>query len=168
MRRADPATSSLAPPFRSSRSWRIDAPTERVWAALADADRYADWWPFLRGLDTGEGFVDGAVWTCAVRPPLPYSVRFRVHLVRIVPGRSVRAAVSGDVTGDATLEVSPEGDSTALALRSELRPSRPLLRGLSLVARPVARWGHDAVLDQGVERMVRLGVDGSSSSPGTS
>jgi hypothetical protein len=61
--------------------------------------------------------------------------------------------VSGDVTGEAALELAAAGAGTSLTLVSSLRPSRPLLRVASALALPVTRWGHDAVLDQGVGRL---------------
>ena len=84
-----------------------------------------------------------------MQPPLPYAVRFDLVLTEVVEGRAVGARVEGDVRGDAHIEIAPDGEGSALRLTSSLAPTHPMLRAVARVARPIASFGHDWVLDTG-------------------
>lgn len=135
---------------------------EDLWERIAQVQDYSAWWPWLRQFDPGSGLVDGAAWRCEVVPPLPYVVRFVVHVERVDATRSVSASVSGDIRGIArlTLDQSTDGGTRA-TLVSRLAPSHPLLRGFGRVARPLVERGHDWVLDQGREQFISRGLDTS-------
>jgi len=119
---------------------------------------YPSWWPWLQTFD-GTLLADGERWTCTVHPPLPYRVSFELVLRDVVPLRSVAADITGDITGTARIDLSPTvaptgGAGTRLHLVSELAPERPLLRGLSRVTSAIPRYGHDQILDRGLEQFV--------------
>jgi uncharacterized protein YndB with AHSA1/START domain len=142
--------------FCSDRAWSFDDGREVVWRAMARTDHFDRWWPWLRDFDPGDGLHRGATWRCAVVPPLPYVVAFELHLHDVVDGHRVTAAVSGDVVGTATLVLaSIPGGGTSVRLSSELRPASTVLRSFGAVARPLVQWGHDWVLDQGVQQFAR-------------
>lgn len=133
---------------RSDRRHVFGQERAKVWEAMGRVEEYRRWWPWLRTFEA-EALRAGDVWECTVQPPLPYSLRFSIALGEVVPSESVRATVSGDVTGTAELELSDVAEGCAVRLRSNLSPTNPLLRGVALVARPVARFGHDWVIDTG-------------------
>ncbi|MEO5678566.1 MAG: SRPBCC family protein [Acidimicrobiales bacterium] len=137
---------------RSDRRVTFTSPPEVVWEAMTRTGDYTGWWPWLRRLDAA-GLVAGDVWGCHVQPPLPYSLRFRITIGEVVPGRSVVATVTGDITGSASVELSPgEGEATVVHVVSDLAPSASALRAFARVARPLVTWGHDWVIDQGVRQ----------------
>jgi hypothetical protein len=91
-------------------------------------------------------------WSAVVQPPLPYRLRFELHLGDVEPPRVVTADVTGDITGSARLEITPSDEGCELHLLSELRPTNPMLRAVAQVAAPMARFGHDWVLDTGLRQ----------------
>jgi len=97
----------------------------------------------------------GEVWLCEVQPPLPYALRFRVRLDEVEPARLVRATVDGDIVGSAHLELTDRPEGCRARLTSELAPRHRVLRAVARVAAPVARYGHDWVLDTGAGQFVR-------------
>jgi len=82
---------------------------------MARVEDYRSWWPWLRHFDGG-GLAAGSTWVAVVQPPLPYRLRFELHLV------------------------------------SELTPTNAVLRAVSQFAAPVARFGHEWVLDTGLRQ----------------
>ncbi|MEA2827840.1 MAG: hypothetical protein QOG43_2279 [Actinomycetota bacterium] len=137
---------------RSDRTFAFAAGPADLWSALTSVDRYPAWWPWLRRFQ-GVTFTDGAHWRCAVRAPLLYRVRFEVVLSDVVAGRSAAAAVTGDIAGHARLDVRPADDGgSELRLQSTLASRRWLLRAIARLAPPVARFGHDRLLDTGVRQ----------------
>lgn len=130
----------------SERRFRFDVRPAELWAAMGDLDEYRRWWPWLRTFE-GSGLVVGDRWRCVVQPPLPYAVRFAVVIDEVVEGERVAATVSGDVVGTARVEIHGRDDGCDALLVSRLAPAGRVLRGVAAVARPVARFGHDWVLD---------------------
>ena len=90
-----------------------------------------------------------------VRAPLPYSLRFNVHVRTVVPKERVDADITGDIEGPAALLISahPRGSAARLRWSVELRSS--FLRAGSVLGRPLMQWGHEWVVSSGVEEFRR-------------
>ncbi len=135
----------------SDRRYRFAVVPDALWAAIAETSDYQRWWPWLTTFDA-DGLIAGAVWRCAVRPPLPYTMRFTISLDEVVAPSLVAATVHGDIAGTARVEVAADGDGSAVRLRSSLAPSSPLFGIVAGIARPFVRRGHDWVLDTGARQ----------------
>ena len=140
--------------MHTERSTRIAAAPDAVWDTLRQVDRYRDWWPWLRSFDA-RGLEQGDRWTCTVRPPLPYQVTFTIVLEDVVGGEAVAARVEGDVEGEARIDLVPDTDGTDLRLVADLHAATPWLRRLDRWARPVARFGHDRIIDRALADLAR-------------
>jgi uncharacterized protein YndB with AHSA1/START domain len=135
----------------SDRHYSFDEDIDTVWKAMSSVEQFRIWWPWLRQLEARE-LAAGEVWECMIQPPLPYFLRVTVTLREVEAPRLVVAEVSGDISGSARLELSRAGQGCDVRLRSELSPTNRLLRAMSVFARPIARFGHDWVLDTGARQ----------------
>jgi uncharacterized protein YndB with AHSA1/START domain len=146
------------PPFRFDRTFEFPVGPDELWATLSRTQDFHRWWPWLRTL-RGAELAPGARAEAVVRAPLPYSLRFEVEVLDVVPLELVDARVTGDIDGPARLEVAPHelGSTARLVWEVELR--RPFLRAASRVARPAMEWGHDWVVASGM-RQFRRALDG--------
>lgn len=144
---------------RSDREYRFDQPPDVVWDALARVEDYRAWWPWLRRFDA-PGLVPGASWRCTIRPPLPYALRMTIRLDDVQPEAHVAARVTGDIQGDATVDLTPAGHGCVVQLRSTLAPSGPPLRTVARFAPWLARYGHDWVLDTGLRQFRKRALGG--------
>lgn len=132
--------------LRSDRRYRLPLTPIEVWDRISAVEQYPSWWPWLRAFD-GVDLTAGSVWSCEVRPPLPYAVRFALTVDEAVPGRSVAATVCGDIVGTATIAIAPTDVGSEVHLLADLGPDNRALRVMSFAARPLVRIGHDWVLD---------------------
>ncbi len=115
----------------------------------------------------------GDEWRCMVQPPVPYLVRFRVVIDQVEEQKIVRARVLGDVVGDATLTLEAaegrNGNSGArgcvATLHSSLAPGNTALAIVSRFAAPVARFGHDWVLDSAARQFIAKAVEPALGDP---
>lgn len=105
-----------------------------------------------------------------MQPPLPYALHFELAIDEVVAGELVTATISGDLEGSARLEVRelPDVEDTRseIRLRSDLAPTNRVLRTFAAVARPVVRFGHDWVLDTGVQQFRSRGLSGGRATDG--
>jgi len=132
----------------SDRRYHFDAPVEDVWAAIGDLGRYRLWWPWLRRFDADELAI-GQEWGCEIRPPFPFRLRLRVTLAEVEQPSWLSATVSGDVRGVGCVALTPLRGGCEVRVVSCLAPGSPALQRVSRVMRPLARLGHDWVLDTG-------------------
>ena len=138
--------------------YELPLPLVEVWALISDVSRYRTWWPWLH-LFEAAALAEGEQWRCEVQPPVPYPVRFRVAIGQIEAPLLVGAAVSGDVVGDATLTLEDGGAGCIATLRSSLAPGNRALQLVSRFAPPIARFGHDWVLDSGARQFIARAVE---------
>jgi uncharacterized protein YndB with AHSA1/START domain len=138
---------------------RFDIPIGRaeMWDIISDVDAYRSWWPWLRRFQA-TGLTQGGHWHCEVQPPLPYVVRFQVHLVEVEAPVRIEAEVTGDVVGSAHFTLLDQGESCVAELQSTLAPSSPHLRFVARLASPIARFGHDWVLESGARQFVQRAI----------
>ena len=148
----------MSVPFTFDGRWVFAVPPAGLWEAVSRTDRFQEWWPWLRSLES-EGLVEGSVARCVVRAPVPYSLRFEVAIVEVVTERLVDTRVSGDLEGPARLDVAPHPDGSEARLSWELELRDPLLRAASRVGRPLMEWGHNWVIDNGVRQFRRLAFE---------
>jgi hypothetical protein len=142
----------------SDRRFRFPVDATAFWDAVASTDDYRQWWPWLRSFDA-RGLIAGDEWRCAVRAPLGYTVRFTVHLDEVRTPTLVRATIGGDIVGRAELGVTPDRECCDVRLTSSLKPRNRGFAVLAFLAAPLARHGHDWILDTGAGQFAGRALD---------
>ncbi len=137
--------------IHSERRYCFPAGPTAFWDALDDTESWPRWWPWLRRFE-GAPLVAGSQLRGRVKPPLPYSIAVRLHVREAIAPRLIVADVTGDITGEARLDVVEDGSGCEVHLRSSLEPTHPGLRAVAGVIPVVARFGHDWVLDAGARQ----------------
>jgi uncharacterized protein YndB with AHSA1/START domain len=143
--------------FESDRRYQLPVPPAELWAALTRVDHYQSWWPWLREFDA-RLLAGDETWDCLVQPPLPYRVRFAVALDEVEAPSSVRASITGDVVGEARLDIVEHAVGCEARLVSHLEPGNGFLKAVARLAAPVVRYGHDWVLDTGARQFIDRAV----------
>jgi Polyketide cyclase / dehydrase and lipid transport len=149
-------------PFTFDRRWSFAIPPDELWAILSRTDEYPRWWSWLREFDA-DGLHDGAIARCVIRAPLPYALRFTVHVEEAVKSERVDTVIRGDLEGPARLEIEPAGAGgcrARLAWSLELRDA--VLRRLAVVGRPAMAWAHDRVVASGLRQFEQRALAGRS------
>lgn len=142
--------------IHSDRRYAFAASADDVWSALTRVDQYAQWWPWLVEFD-GTDFDVGSRWHCTVRSPLRYSVHFDIELLEVEPARRASAKVAGDISGAATLTVTPVDrggidHGSELHLVSDLASRVGLVATVDRFAPRLAEASHHWVLDTGLRQ----------------
>jgi len=150
----------------SDRRYPFPVPPVALWSALAATGDYQAWWPWLRSFDA-IGLHAGDRWHCTVRPPLPYTLRFVIHLDDVDEPRSVVSHLTGDIRGPARIDIVAVPTGSEIHLTSSLTPSTRAFGLVAALARPIARRGHDWVLDTGARQFVSRALAGRDEVSGT-
>jgi carbon monoxide dehydrogenase subunit G len=149
-------------------AFHLDLPPERVWAIISRTERYEGWWGWLREFETeGRDLETGSVLRGVVVPPLPYRMRLEVVLAQSSRPRRIDAVVSGDLRGDATLRLAPDGEGTEATVSWTIEMMQRPMRLAARLAHPLLRWGHDLVVQATVEGFRRILVAEASSLEGS-
>ncbi|MBS1213045.1 MAG: uncharacterized protein H6R26_1662 [Proteobacteria bacterium] len=138
--------------YRLVSVWHLDAPAERVWQVLTDAERWPDWWSFVEAVekvDAGEPSGRHSVWRCTWKTMLPYKLRFELCVTRIEAPVLLEAEVRGDVAGSGICRIDRKDGQTQVCYEWNVRTCRPWMRWLAPIARPVFLWNHDQVMERG-------------------
>lgn len=139
--------------FETDRSYQLPVSPDELWQVLRQVDDYRSWWPWLRRFDA-VALAAGEVWECLVHPPLPYRVRFAVVLEEVRAPGVLEASITGNVLGRARIEITDHPLGSEARLVSSLRPSNGVLKMVGRLGGPVARFGHDWVLDRGAKQFI--------------
>jgi uncharacterized protein YndB with AHSA1/START domain/mannose-6-phosphate isomerase-like protein (cupin superfamily) len=133
--------------------WDVAAPREAVFAALADARTYPEWWrPVYLNVRADGAPAVGSVSHQEFKGRLPYHLHTRSRITRMEPPHSIAAEVDGDLRGTGlwTLTENPAG-GTHVRFDWRVHADRPLLRALTPLLRPALRWNHAWAIARAVE-----------------
>jgi hypothetical protein len=134
-------------------TWILDAPRAAVWDAIHDVERWPEWWRGVRSvveLERGDEQGIGAVYAHEWRSVIPYPVRFRTRITRIVPQHLIEAEADGELAGSGRWRLHGDGD-TVVTYEWDVRTTRPWMNLVAPVARPIFRWNHNVVMHHGGE-----------------
>ena len=137
--------------YRFDNLWRLPAPREQVYAALADVDGYDHWWPQIREIHR----IDADSGRVRIRSLLPYTLD--LVLTRAVQDEALgilRVDLDGDLRGWCAWQLAAEGAGTCARFSEEVEVTPPLLRRAPLVTRPLLRGNHAHMMRSG-ERGLR-------------
>jgi hypothetical protein len=133
------------------RDHRFDLAPEVLWERIGDFGSFESWWPWLTDLQVeGVGLTQGTILYGVVTPPLPYRMELRIAFTNVRRPRSIDAAISGDLVGDAHLELRTDGDMTCVQVSWSMEMLQPAMKLANRFARPLLVWGHDRVVDMTV------------------
>lgn len=142
--------------------WRIEAPVDRVWAALADPETWPRWWPYVRsvrllkgGGADGVGSVRRIEW--ATR--LPYDLVVEVEAIELLKHERLRGRSQGQLRGEGLWVLRSEGGSTDVTYVWRVELAQRWMCWLAPLLAPVFRWNHRGVMRAGGRGLARhLGV----------
>jgi hypothetical protein len=138
--------------------WRVEAPVERVWDAIYHSQHWPAWWPGVervvevtKGDEDGVGSVRRYTW----KSRLPYRLSFEMRTTRVERPWALEGVAQGELQGTGRWRFSCDGDATVVRYDWNVRATKPWMRLLSPIARPVFAWNHDVVMGWGAEGLAR-------------
>ncbi len=144
--------------FHLITEWRLDAPVEAVWQVLTEVEDWPNWWPAVIGVeviepgdDTGVGSLRRMTW----RTALPYALSFDMRTTRVMPKTLIEGQTSGELDGIGRWTLAEYEGGTHVRYDWIVAVSKPWMRWLAPVLRPVFAWNHEEVMDWGLAGIKR-------------
>ena len=143
---------ALRRPYVFVDEWEVAAPREAVFAAIADARTWPEWWrPVYLDVDADGPAELGKESRQHFKGRLPYHLHTRSRVVALEAPRTVTAEVDGDLSGRGTWTLTPTATGTHVRFDWQVHADRKLLKALTPVLRPVFRWNHNWAIARAME-----------------
>jgi uncharacterized protein YndB with AHSA1/START domain len=135
-------------------NWSFEAPVERVWAEIADAHSWPDWWPSYRkvtALDQASTIQVGSRVATEVKGKLPYSLRFTGEVTGLQAPYLMEIKSSGALVGEGKFVLEERDGGTAVTYYWDVGTANPVLNLLARLpfVRAMIEENHDYVMDEG-------------------
>jgi uncharacterized protein YndB with AHSA1/START domain len=140
-------------------TWRIEAPIEKVWDAIYQADDWPSWW---KGVESVTKVADGdregvgSVRRYTWKSRLPYRLVFEMRTTRVEQPVALEGEATGELQGTGRWQLSQDGAITTARYFWNVRTAQAWMNLLAPIARPIFAWNHDVVMRQGGQGLARL------------
>jgi carbon monoxide dehydrogenase subunit G len=143
-------------------TWQLQAPIERLWAALNDLEHLATWYTGMqkaRELTPGDAQGVGRRVRYVIKGRLPLRLAFEATTTRSVPPRDQELQAEGELAGTGRWSLEQQGEVTTVRYYWNVRTTGPWMNLLAPLARPLFTWNSKGVMLQAGEGLARfLGV----------
>jgi len=158
-RQSRAARAVVGTPYRFLTTWLIEAPRQDVWNVLADVEAWPGWWPAVaaaRELDPGDGRRVGSRYRVRWKAPVGYAVEFDFTVHQVDEPRRMAGRSSGDLEGAGVWRLFEENGVTAVTYEWQVITTKPWMKALGPLPRPLIRLSHHRVMSGGGEALKRL------------
>jgi uncharacterized membrane protein len=145
--------------------WHFDAPVERVWDAIKDSESWPEWWKGVirvEELKSGDPDGLGAIHRSTWKSALPYTLEFNSEIMRIERPKLIEARAFGELEGKGLWQFEAISDDvTRVQYDWQVKATKPWMKYLSPIARPIFRWNHDVIMgwgEMGLKKRLRLKI----------
>ena len=130
-------------------TWQLQAPIERVWAAISDLDQLPGWYPAVNQVQTlapgGDQGV-GARVRYGIKGRLPMRLAFEATITRVDPPRELELRAEGELAGTGRWLLDQHGDTTTVRYLWDVRTTKPWMNLVAPIARPLFAWNSKGVM----------------------
>ena len=143
------------PQYRFVTVWRLQAPIDRLFAEIDDAEAWPTWWPNVRAVEPLERAGPdkiGARFRTTFVGKLPYELRFDLRVTDREPPTSLVGVATGELEGTGEWTLWTEEDWTVVRYVWSIRTTARwmnLLAPLPFVDE-IFRLNHHAVMRSGL------------------
>ena len=144
--------------FHLVTEWSFAVPRESVWAELSKPEDWPSWWRAVKRvelLEPGDANGVGALRRMTWRTALPYSLSFDIRTVRVEPMSVIEGRAEGELRGVGIWTITADGVHTNARYDWKVEVTRPWMRFVAPLARPVFAWNHYVVMKWGARDLAQ-------------
>jgi Polyketide cyclase / dehydrase and lipid transport len=149
--------------YRFLTTWLLSAARQQAWDVLADCETWPEWWrgvEQVRELVPGDEGRLGSVYRVTWRAPLvPYRVAFDFDVTDVAEPHRMAGAARGGLEGSGVWRLFEHNGVCAVTFDWGVRTTKPWMKALAPLARPLFTHSHDLLMRRGGEDLARrMGV----------
>jgi hypothetical protein len=148
--------------YRLVTEWRIDAPLDMIFDALATPADWPMWWRYVNSVEPiaqGDPQGIGAVWRYTWSSRLPYGLTFDMTTMRSDRPHTIEGIASGELSGSGCWRLASDGDVSCVRYTWIVDTGKRWMNVAAPLLAPLFAWNHDQVMKAGGEGLARhLGV----------
>jgi uncharacterized protein YndB with AHSA1/START domain len=148
----------MAADYHYVSTWQLQAPIERVWAAISDLEQLPAWYPAVQEVQTlapGDDQRVGARVRYVIKGRLPMRLAFEATIARVDPPREAELRAEGELAGTGRWLLDQEGEITTVRYLWDVQTTRPWMNLVAPVARPLFTWNSKGVMLQAGQGLAR-------------
>jgi len=148
----------MAADYHYISTWQLQAPIERVWAALSQLEQLPAWYPAVQEVQTltpGDPDAVGSRVRYLIKGRLPMRLAFEATIARVDPPRELELQAEGDLAGTGRWELQQQTEVTTVRYLWDVQTTRPWMNLVAPVARPLFTWNSKGVMLQAGEGLAR-------------
>ena len=149
----------MAADYHYVSTWQLQAPIDRVWAALSDLEQLPAWYPAVHQvqiLAPGDDQGVGARVRYVLKGRLPMRLAFEASIARVDPPRELELRAEGDLAGTGRWLLDQQGEITTARYLWDVQTTRPWMNLVAPVARPLFTWNSRGVAVEAGEGLARF------------
>lgn len=139
-------------------SWLLETSRADAWEVLQEPLDWPLWWRGVQRvseLDAGDGERVGSRYRIAWRSRIPYELEFDFTVRKVDAPCCMEGATDGDLRGSGRWLLFERDGVTAVLYHWNVDASKPWMRLLGPVGRPVFEYNHNVVMRWGGEGLAR-------------
>src|SRR5215211_3011203 len=152
----------MAADYHYISTWQLQAPIERVWAAISHLEQLPAWYPAVQEVQTltpGDPDAVGSRVRYLIKGRLPMRLAFEATIARVDPPRELELQAEGDLAGTGRWELQQKGEVTTVRCLWDVHTTKPWMNLVAPIARPLFTWNSRGVMLQAGQGLARfLGV----------
>jgi uncharacterized protein YndB with AHSA1/START domain len=148
----------MAADYHYISTWQLQAPIERVWAAISQLEQLPAWYPAVQQVQTltaGDPDGVGTRVRYLLKGRLPMRLAFEATIARVDPPRELELQAEGDLAGRGRWELEQQGEVTTVRYLWDVQTTRPWMNLVAPVARPLFTWNSKGVMLQAGQGLAR-------------
>jgi uncharacterized protein YndB with AHSA1/START domain len=148
----------MAADYHYVSTWQLQAPIERVWAAISQLEQLPAWYPAVQQVQTltaGDPDGVGTRVRYLLKGRLPMRLAFEATIARVDPPRELELQAEGDLAGRGRWELEQQGEVTTVRYLWDVQTTRPWMNLVAPVARPLFTWNSKGVMLQAGQGLAR-------------
>jgi len=134
--------------------WRIKAPLIDVWYAIYNSEEWPFWWKGVKDVSViRENDVDGinGIKKYTWKSILPYTLSFKMRLVRKEDLELLSGMAFGELEGDGTWYFTEENGITKVQYYWNVKTNKTWMNYFAFILKPLFKFNHDVVMKWGAK-----------------
>jgi hypothetical protein len=138
--------------------WHLDAPIDRVWAALFAVDEWPRWWKYVlevQEIHSGDAQGVGSVRRYTWGSRLPYRLSFQMRVTVVQRPYRLEGEAFGELIGSGRWSLQAQDATTRVRYDWEVETSQRWMNALAPLLSAAFKWNHGQVMAEGARGLAR-------------